>query len=105
MVEAHSNPADPRVTEALKMSYLTGPNRVELIPARLQSVTSNNALSDSDLSEFARGDVRAVLTRLPDQRPILVNDYARASETGKAFLRASVKMLDPKFVDELQDAK
>lgn len=105
MVEAHRNPADPRVTEALKMSYLTGPNRVELIPVRLQSATSNNALSDSDLSELARGDVRAILTQLPDQRSSLVIAYARASETGKAFLRESVKTLDPKFLDALQGAK
>jgi hypothetical protein len=105
LIEARRNPADPRVAEALKMSYLTGPGRVELIPARLRSATSNNALNDSDLSELARGDVRAILTQLPDQRSSLVNDYARASETGRAFLRESVNMLDPKFVDALQGAK
>jgi hypothetical protein len=105
LLEARRNPADPRVAEALKLSYLTGPSRVELIPARLQSATSNNALSDADLSELARGDVRAILTELPDQRPSLVNDYARASETGKAFLRESVNMLDPKFADALQGKK
>ena len=87
------------------MSYLTGPSRIELIPARLQSATSNNVLSDSDLSELARGDVRAILTELPDQRSSLVNDYARASETGRAFLRESVNMLDPKFIDALQGKK
>jgi hypothetical protein len=105
LLQAHSKPPDPRAAESLKMSYLTGPNRVELIPIRLESVTSNNALSDSDLSELARGDVRAILTQLPDQRRTLVNDYAHASETGKAFLKESVKMLDPKFVDALQSAK
>jgi hypothetical protein len=102
LLEARRNPADPRVAEALKMSYLTGPSRIELVPARLQSATSNNVLSDSDLSELARGDVRTILTQLPDQRSSLVNDYARASETGRAFLRESVNMLDPKFVDALQ---
>ena len=105
LLEARRNPADPRVAEALKMSYLTGPSRIELIPARLQSATSNNVLSDSDLSELARGDVRAILTELPDQRSSLVNDYARASETGRAFLRESVNMLDPKFIDALQGKK
>jgi hypothetical protein len=105
LLEARRNPADPRVAEALKMSYLTGPGRVELIPARLRSATSNNALNDSDLSELARGDVRAILTQLPDQRSSLVNDYARASETGRAFLKDSINMLDPKFVDALQGAK
>lgn len=105
LVDAHGNPANLRVAEALKMSYLTGPNSAELIPVRLQRVTSGDALRDSDLSELARGDVRAILTKLPDQRPMLVNDYARASETGKAFLKESVSLLDPKFVDALRGAK
>jgi hypothetical protein len=104
-LQAHRNPNDPQIAEALKMSYLTGPNRADLIPVRLENVTSNNALSDSDLSELARGDVRAILTHLPDQRSTLARDYAHASDTGKAFLKESVGALDPKFVDALQAAK
>jgi len=51
------------------MSYLTGPNRAELIPIRLDIVTLNNSLSDAELKELARGDVRAVLTQFPDSTP------------------------------------
>ena len=95
LVQARTNPADPMVAESLKMSYLTGPNRAELIPIRLGAVTANNALSDSDLGEFARGDVRALLSRLPEQRQTLATDYARASEIGKKFLEASIAAVDP----------
>ena len=105
LLQAHSNPADPRVAESLKMSYLTGPNQAELIPSRLETVTSSNALRDTDLGELARGDVRAVLTQLQNQRQTLVNDYARASETGKTFLKDSVGTLDPKFADALLGTK
>jgi hypothetical protein len=104
-LQARSNPNDPAVAESLKMSYLTGPNRTDLIPTRLESVTSNSALSDSDLSELARGDVRAILTQLPDQRPTLVRDYLHASDAGKAFLKESVGTMDPKFVNALQGSK
>jgi hypothetical protein len=99
------NPDDPLVTEALKMSYLTGPNRAELIPTRLDVVTLSNALNDADLTDLARSDVRAVLTKYTDQRPTLVKDYVRASATGKKFLEDSVRMLDPAFADSLKDAK
>jgi hypothetical protein len=104
-LQARKNLGDPLVTEALKMSYFTGPNRTELIPARLDLVTLYNALNDTDLTELARSDVRAVLTQSSDQRPVLAKDYVRASATGKKFLEDSVRMLDPAFADSLKNAK
>jgi hypothetical protein len=62
-------------------------------------------LSDPDLSELARGGVRAILTRFPDQRQALVNDYGRASQLGKASLEESVETTDPSFFDTLRGAK
>lgn len=104
-LRAQQNLDDPLVTEALKMSYFTGPNRAELIPMRLDLVTVGSALNDTDLSELARSDVRAMLTQSSDQRPALAKDYVRASATGKSFLEDSVRMLDPVFADSLKNAK
>jgi hypothetical protein len=95
-------PADQLVAESFKMSYLTGPNLAEIIPIRLSAVTANNALADSDLGDLARSDVRALLTKLPEQRQNLVNYYAGASEVGKKFLDQSVAALDPGFSDKLR---
>ena len=86
------------------MSYFTGPNRAELIPARLDAVTLNDALNDADLKELARGDVRAILMQGPNQRQALINDYLRAAPLGKTFLEESSKMIDPKFSDALRSA-
>jgi hypothetical protein len=105
LLQARSNLGDSLIAESLKMSYLTGPNRAELIPARLDAVTLSNSLNDADLNELARGDVRAILTQFPDQRQALVNDYVRGSAIGKAFLEASARMFDPKFADSLRSAK
>jgi len=103
MLQASSKPVDPRLAESLKMSYLTGPNRAELISTRLQSVTSSSALSDPDLRDLARSDIRAIFTRFPDQRQALVDDYGHASGLGKMFLEESVKTIDPEFVDTLRN--
>lgn len=105
LLQAHSNLGDPLIAEALKMSYFTGPNRAELIPARLNIATLGNSLNDTDLKEIARGDVRAVLAQYPDQRQTLVSEYVRASSVGKAFLENSIRMYDPKFADSLTSAK
>jgi hypothetical protein len=105
LLQARSNLGNSPIVESLKMSYLTGPNRAELIPARLESVTLHQSLNDADLKELARGDVRIILTLLPDQRQTLVNDYLRASSVGKAFLEESARTFDPKFADSLRSAK
>lgn len=102
LLQARDSPADPHVTESLKMSYLTGQNRIELIPTRLASATSGNSLSDPDLVDLARGDVRALLAQLTDQRHALVDAFAHASPTGKAFLERSVETVDPKFAEVLK---
>ncbi|WP_339028240.1 hypothetical protein WI604_25770 [Bradyrhizobium symbiodeficiens] len=105
LLQTRNNAADFRATKSLKMSYLTGQNRADLIPARLGSVTSRNALTDMDLIDLARGDVRAILTQLPDQRPALAADYARASEAGRRFLRETTNLVDPKYLDALTTNK
>ena len=102
LLQARSNPIDPLASQSLKMSYLTGPNQADLIPWRLETVTSNNSLDDSDLAELAHSDVRAMLTQLPQQRPILLDDYSRASDVGKKFLEESVRSIDPGFVVTLR---
>jgi hypothetical protein len=105
LLQARSNLGDSLIAESLKMSYLTGPNRAELIPTRLDTVTLSHSLNDADLKELARGDVRAILTRYPDQRRALVNDYVRGSSIGKTFLEETARMFDPKFADSLRSAK
>ena len=104
-LRAQRSPVDPLIAESLKMSYLTGLNQSQLIPIRLGVVTSNNSLTDSDLGELARADVRALLTQLPDGRKELLGDYQRASEVGKRFLEETVAAIDPEFVATLRDKK
>jgi hypothetical protein len=105
LLQARRNLGNSMIAESLKMSYLTGPNRAELIPTRLDAVTLGNSLNDADLNELARGDVRVILTQFPDQRQSLVNDYVRGSPVGRTFLEASARMFDPKFADSLRSAK
>ncbi len=105
LLQAHGSLGDSLVAESLKMSYLTGPNREELIPTRLTAIILNNSLADSELNELARGDVRAILTRLTDQRQVLVNNYIRASAAARTFLEDSTRMYDPKFADSLRSTK
>jgi hypothetical protein len=102
LLQSQINIGDPQIVESLKMSYFTGPDQKELVTARLDVGTLNNALSDPDLKELAQGDVRAILVRHPEQRGFLTGDYFRGSAVGKAFLEETVKSINPQFLDTLR---
>jgi hypothetical protein len=104
LLRAHGNLGDALIVEPLKMSYFTGPNQAGLIPPRLDLISSISAISDPDLQELAASDVRAILTRFADLRPLLVTAYARGSTAGKKLLDDSVKTIDPTFVSTLHGA-
>jgi hypothetical protein len=90
------------VAEALKMSYLTSPADVKLIPARLAVASSSPAIADADLKNLARGDIRIILTRRPDLRPAITSAYNRGSAEGKAYIGEVVRSLDPGFAASLR---
>ena len=104
LLRAHGNLGDSLIVEPLKMSYFTGPNQVDLIPTRLNLVSRINAIGDPDLQELAAGDVRAILTRFADLRPLLVTAYAQGSAAGKKLLEDSAKAVDPTFAGRLRGA-
>ena len=90
------------VAEALKMSYLTGPAAVNLIPTRLAFVSASATISDAELKNLARGDIRLILTRRPDLKPAIISAYRRASADGKAYIDEMVRSLDPSFAPSLR---
>ena len=86
---------------ALKMSYLTAANDMNLIPTRLAMVARSKALDDAELRDLARGDIRLILTRHPDQRAAIVNAYRGGSSDGKAYIDDVVRSIDPRFAASL----
>ena len=65
LLQTRGNLGGSLIAESLKMSYMTGPNRAELIPTRLETVILHQSLNDADLKELARADVRLILTQIP----------------------------------------
>jgi len=105
LLRAQRSPRDPAVTEALKMSYFVAPNDPQLMPVRLDTATLFDALSDPDLKELVRGDLRLMLTRQADLKVAVVAAYRRASNLGKTFLEEAVRSIDPAFIPLLRGEK
>jgi hypothetical protein len=102
LLQAQRDPRDPSLVEALKMAYFVAPNEQKLMPVRLDTATLFDALSDPDLKELVRGDVRLMVTRQPGLRTAVVTAYRRASSLGKAFLEEAVQSIDPSFLPALR---
>ncbi len=96
--------AEPSVSELLKLSYLTGPNEIDLVPMRLAVVARGSALDDADVRQFARHDLENVLQHAPDLRPAIVEAYRRGSPRGQQFIAAAVGELDPAFLKQFPAA-
>jgi hypothetical protein len=105
LLRTQRDPRDAALVEALKMSYFTAPNDPQLMPVRLDTATSFDALADADLKELARGDLRLMLTRQADLKPAVASAYRRASGLGKNFLEESVQSIDPGFIPMLRGQK
>jgi hypothetical protein len=84
------------------MSYLTSPADVNLIPTRLPIVSTSVAISDDELKNLARGDIRLILTRHPDLKPAITSAYRRGSADGKAFIDEMTQLIDPAFAASLR---
>ncbi len=105
LLRAQGNLGDAMIVEPLRMSYFTGPNQARLLPARLNLISSISSINDPDLQELASSDVRAILTRFADLRPLLVTAYAKGSTAGRKLLDESVKTVEPTFAATMHGAR
>lgn len=80
-------------TDALKMSYYTGPSEQDLIPTRLRIAARMDVFSDTELSLFVSRDLRLLLAQ--KQNSAVTEAYNAASSPGKRFIEQTVGQIDP----------
>jgi hypothetical protein len=86
-------------TEALRMSYFTGPSDISLIPIRT-FIAAQMPTLDADMQQLARRDVRVLLTR--QQKPAIIQAYHVATSAGKRFIDQELGEKDPNFAQALR---
>jgi hypothetical protein len=82
------------IANRLRMSYFTGPNEPALTPLRIRIATRLTAFTDPDLKMLIEQEIRAIILRHQDQKPLLFAAYRGASPEGKQLIEASVDDLD-----------
>jgi hypothetical protein len=86
-------------TEALKMSYYTGPSEPDLMPLRLRIAAQADVFNDIEMRQFVSRDLRLFLAR--KQRSVVAEAYDAASPAGKRFIEQTVRDLDPSVAKSL----
>ena len=87
-------------TEALRMSYYTGPSEPNFMPLRLRLMAHLDAFGDVEFQQFASRDLRSLIAR--KQTSAIADAYRDASPPGKRFIEKTVADIDPSVVDLLR---
>jgi hypothetical protein len=87
-------------TEALKMSYFTGPSDEALMPLRLRVTAASEAIGDTDVQELVRRDLRLLLAQ--KRKSTVAEAYAGASPAGKRLIEGAVGEIDPSSLESLR---
>jgi len=94
--------ADPKAL--LKMAYYTGPNEVNLIPARLRmALRLVGGAADPEVRDMIRQDVSLIVRRLPALKPILADAYKSGSVEGRIFEEGLIAELDPDYLKTMRN--
>jgi hypothetical protein len=94
-----------RAAAALRMSYYTGSNEIDLIPVRLLLAVRSDALGGEEFQEFLRHDIRTIVTRRPELKPAIAAAYRDALPAAQRFLEKVLEEVDPSLLASLRPKK
>jgi hypothetical protein len=91
-----------RTAGALQMSYYTGANEFELIPLRLSLAVRSDAIADKDFQQLVSHDIRIIVSRKPELKPVILLAYRDALPGGQQFIEKTLEEMDPTLLATLR---
>jgi hypothetical protein len=86
--------------EALKMSYYTGPNELELMPLRLRISVYLDPFNDVELRDSISREVHLLFTH--QQKSSIAAAYTAATSAGRQFIEKIIRKIDPSAAEWLR---
>jgi hypothetical protein len=102
--DAQSEGLAQRAAAALRMSYYTGANEIELIPLRLSLAVRSEAVNDEEFRQLMRHDIRVITSRAPQLKPAILAAYRDASPSGQHFIEDTLQEMDPTLLATLRSS-
>jgi hypothetical protein len=91
-----------RTAGALRMSYYTGANQIELIPLRLSLAVRSDAMGDKDFQRLVSHDIRIIVSRKPELKPVILAAYRDALPGGQQLIEKTLEEMDPTLLATLR---
>jgi hypothetical protein len=85
-------------TDALKLSYYTGPNEISLMPLRLSIAVQSDAVSDEELQSLVALELQRIVMQRPDLKSAIALAYKNARPKGREIIEATLEEADPSFL-------
>jgi len=85
---------------ALRMSYYTASNDLELVPFRLRLAVRTDAIAEQEFGDLARHDIRIIALR--NDMAALGAAYRDASPAGRRFIEAALDEIAPALKAQLR---
>lgn len=104
-INAQSGWKDDKTLAQLKMSYYTAPNDARLTPLRMAIAMQSQAIGDEELQGLVEHEIRTIIVRKPELKPIIATAYRGASSAGRHFMDQKLTLLDRNFLTEIQTNK
>lgn len=96
---------DTKTLSQLKMSYYTSPNDIRLFPLRLAISMQPQAVDDEELRTLLGHEIRIIVARKRELKPLLAIAYRDTSPSGRRFVEEQMAGLDDAFLKELRALK
>lgn len=96
---------DTKTLSQLKMSYYTAPNDIRLFPLRLAVSMQPQAVDDEELRTLLGHEIRSIVARKRELKPLLAKAYRDTSPSGRQFVEEQLTGLDDAFLKELREIK
>jgi hypothetical protein len=96
---------DTKTLSQLKMSYYTAPNDIRLFPLRLAVSMRPQAIDDEELRTLLGHEIRTIVARKRELKPLLASAYRDTSPSGRQFVEDQLAGLDEAFLKELRAIK
>lgn len=98
------SPTHNQAAQQLKMSYYTGPNDKGVMKYRLRLAMASQLLDGVELRTAVEREIRTILRRVPELRPMVVDAYRKAQPPGRELIERAAADSDPGFRSTLRAA-
>jgi len=98
VIDNQIDPRDAKAASALKMSFYTGPNEIDLMPVRLLVSARTDTVTDPELQSLFARELRVIVSHKLDLKSAVADAYREALPVNARLIDTAVGDVDQNFL-------